>query len=54
MPFDPNATVATPVGTATLSFANGNAGSFSYLYNGVSQTKAITRQVFRTPGTTCR
>jgi hypothetical protein len=43
-----------PVGTATLSFANGNAGSFAYTVNGVAQTKAITRQVFRTPGTICR
>jgi hypothetical protein len=43
-----------PVGTATLSFANGNAGSFAYTVNGVAQTKAITRQVFRTPGTVCQ
>jgi hypothetical protein len=34
------------VGTATLTFADGNNGTFAYTVNGVSQTKAITRQVF--------
>ena len=33
---------------------NGNAGQFAYTVNGASQTKAITRQVFRTPGTVCQ
>jgi hypothetical protein len=44
----------TPVGTATFSFANGNAAQFAYTVNGVSQSKQITRQVFRTPGTVCQ
>ena len=43
-----------PVGTLTISFASGNAATFSYVVNGVSQSKAITRQVFRTPGTLCQ
>ena len=33
--------------------ANGNNATFAYTVNGVSQSKSITRQVFRTPGTVC-
>ena len=54
LPFDPSRVTATPVGTATLTFANGNAASFAYTVNGISQVKTITRQVFRNPGTVCR
>ena len=54
VPFDPSRVVATPVGTATVNFANGNAGSFAYTVNGVTQTKPVTRQVFRAPGTICQ
>jgi hypothetical protein len=54
VPFDPNRVVATAVGNVTLSFANGDAGTFAYTVDGVAQTKAITRQVFRSPGTVCR
>ena len=54
VPFNPAQVIATAVGTATLTFANGNAGSFAYTVNGVAQTKAITRQVFRAPGTVCQ
>jgi lysyl endopeptidase len=57
-PFLSASVVLTPTGTATFSFANGNSGTFSYTVNTpgglVAQTKAITRQVFRTPGTVCR
>ncbi len=53
-PFDPTRIGTTTVGTATLSFANGNLGSFAYTVNGVSQTKTITRQILRSPGTVCR
>ena len=53
-PFNPAGVALTAVGTAGLTFADGNSGSFSYTVNGIAQTKAITRQVFRTPGTTCR
>ena len=42
------------VGTMTLSFANGNSGTFMYTAFGVSQSKAITRQVFNNPGTVCQ
>ena len=37
-----------------MTFANGNSATFAYTVNGVTQTKAITRQVFRTPGTICQ
>jgi hypothetical protein len=51
---NPNQVVATPVGTLTLTFAAGDRGTFAYVVNGVSQSKAITRQVFRAPGTLCQ
>ena len=54
VPFNPANVVATPVGTATLSFTDGNTGTFAYTVNGVSQAKAITRQVFTNPGTACQ
>jgi serine protease len=54
IPFDPSKVTRTLVGNATLTFANGNAGTFAYTVNGVSQTKPITRQVLRAPGTQCR
>ena len=52
-PFDPNRVSLTAVGTLALTFANGNAATFAYSVNGVSQAKSITRQVFRSPGTVC-
>jgi hypothetical protein len=58
VPFNPDAVIRTPVGTATVTFTNGNAATFSYQVNdgikSVTQTKSITRQVFRAPGTVCR
>jgi len=54
VPFDPANVVRTPVGTMTLTFANGNAGLFAYSVNGVTQTKPITRMLFAPPaGTLC-
>jgi N-acetylneuraminic acid mutarotase len=37
------------VGSATLSFANANSGTFTYTVNGVSGTKQITRQPLVNP-----
>ncbi len=58
VPFSPAAVHGTPVGTATVSFNDGNAGTFSYQVNDganvASQSKPITRQVFRPPGTVCQ
>ena len=54
VPFAPAAVSRAYVGTATFSFATGNAAMFSYTVNGVSQTKAITRELFAPPaGTLC-
>lgn len=53
-PWDVARVVETPVGTATLTFADGNHASFVSKVNGVAQTKAVTRQVFVPPGTVCR
>jgi hypothetical protein len=41
------------VGTATFTFTDGNTASFAYTVNGVAQTKAITREILQSPGTTC-
>ncbi len=46
VPFNPAAVTATPVGTGTLTFSDGNDGTFAYTVNGISQTKAITHQAF--------
>lgn len=54
VPFDPQQVASISVGTATLMFKNGNAATFTYSVNGVTQSKAITRQIFRTPGTVCQ
>ena len=44
--FDPALVTRNAVGTGTLTFVDADNASFSYTVNGVSQTKAITRQVF--------
>jgi len=54
VPFDPAKVTDTQVGTATVTFVNGNSAGFSYTVNGISQTKALTRQVFASPGTVCQ
>jgi serine protease len=54
VPFVPAKVVATAVGTATLTFADGNDATFAYTVNGVSQQKAITREVFSGTGTVCQ
>ena len=48
VPFSPTGVTATVVGTGNLTFSDANNGSFAYTINGISQTKAITRQVFGT------
>jgi len=59
VPFDENLVTRTPVGTLTLTFVNGNAASYAYTVtlpgtSPVTQTKQVTRQVFRAPGTVCQ
>ena len=58
VPFPPIGSIGGPtgtiVGTASFSFSDGNSAMFSYTVNGVTQTKAITREVFTSPGTVCQ
>ena len=58
VPFDPNAVTRTVVGTATVTFGNGNAATFSFQVSDggrtTAQTKSIERLVFRPPGTVCQ
>jgi len=54
VPFLPSSVIATPVGNGTLTFSDGNAATFAYTVNGITQSKSITRQVFRAPGTVCQ
>jgi hypothetical protein len=54
VPFDSTAVTGTAVGTATFTFADGNTGTFDYTVNGITQTKAITREVLVDPGTVCQ
>jgi hypothetical protein len=53
IPFDPALVVATPVGNGKLTFTDADNGTFAYTVNGVSQSKAIMREVFG-PVPTCR
>lgn len=43
-----------PVGSVTFSFASGERGTFSYTAFGTSGSKAIERQVWSTPVSSCR
>jgi hypothetical protein len=52
-PFDPAIVVETPVGPGTFTVVDGNNVQFDYTVNGVTQSKALTRQVFAAPGTAC-
>ncbi|QJR16556.1 FG-GAP repeat domain-containing protein [Usitatibacter palustris] len=45
---------ATTVGTMTLSFTSGEAGTLTYTFNGTTVTKAISRYVFGTAVPSCR
>jgi serine protease len=60
VPFDPKSVRLTSVGTLTVAFADGNRATFTYSVAlsgstaAITQTKQLTRQVFRTPGTVCQ
>ena len=53
-PYRPSLVTHTTVGTATVSFTDRDNGTFAYTLNGVSRTKALTRFIFRAPGTLCQ
>jgi len=54
VPWSASPIVDTEVGSATVTFIDGNAATFANTVNGMAQTKSITRQVFATPGTACK
>jgi len=54
VPFDPANVVVTDVGTGTFTFSSTASGTFAYTVNGVTQSKAIERQVYSAPATVCR
>jgi hypothetical protein len=47
------AVTVTQVGTGTFTFSGADNGTFAYTVDGISQTKAITRQAFSAPLTAC-
>jgi cytochrome c553 len=44
--FDPTKTVVTQVGNCTIAFTSSSAATLTFVVNGVSTTKSITRQPF--------
>lgn len=53
--FDPAQVRPIVAGTATFTFANGNAATFTSTLDGVTRTRALSRELFAPPaGTWCR
>jgi hypothetical protein len=52
--WNPAMVALTPVGSASLAFSDADTGVFSYSVNGITGSKAITRQVYASPVTVCR
>ena len=50
----PGGATGPTVGTASVSFFDGNSAEFDYTVNGESQSRNITREVFVAPGTVCQ
>jgi hypothetical protein len=50
----PGGPTGVVVGTASFVFSDGNSAMFSYTVDGMTQSKAITREVFVSPGTVCQ
>ena len=46
VPFNPAAVSAAAVGSGKLSFHDSSNGTFQYTVNGITQTKAVTRELF--------
>jgi hypothetical protein len=53
VPWTSSQVALATVGSATFSFTDGDNGTFTYTVNGITQSKAITRQVFASPVPTC-
>jgi alpha-tubulin suppressor-like RCC1 family protein len=54
VPFNPNNVARTTVGSGTFTFTDANNGTFSYIVNGVTQSKPIARYIYATPTTVCQ
>jgi hypothetical protein len=52
-PWNPAQLGFVQVGNATFTFTDFYTGTFAYTVNGVTQSKAIVRQVYSTPATVC-
>ncbi len=52
-PWNPNNLTVPPVGTGTFTFSGNDNGRFDYTVNGITQSKAIIRQVYSSPATVC-
>jgi hypothetical protein len=52
-PFDPGRINLTTVGSGTFTFTDASSGTFTYTVNGITQSKAITRQVYAAPVPDC-
>lgn len=53
VPWDASRVTSTPVGVVTVTFSTADAGSLFYTVNGITQTKAITKQVFGPAAPVC-
>ena len=54
VPWNGSTVAVTPVGSASLAFADADNGMFTYTVEGRTSSKAITRQVYSTPKSVCR
>jgi YVTN family beta-propeller protein len=53
-PWDPAKVIRTAVGQVSFVFSDANNGTMTYTLDGMTQSKAITRQVYASPATICR
>lgn len=54
LPWDPARVTRTPAGSIAFTFQDSANGTVTYTVDGVTQSKAITREVFGSPPTVCR
>jgi hypothetical protein len=53
-PWDPAKVLRTPAGQVSFVFSDANNGTMTYTVDGITQSKAITREVYASPATGCR
>jgi len=53
-PWDPAKVLRTAVGQVSFVFSDANNGTMTYTVDGITQSKAITREVYASPATVCR